>query len=116
MPNQLCKELLVLGLFIASGLPLRADVPLVKDGKPVAEIVVSDAASPSVKAAAAELQRHLEAMSGAKLPIVGEVSPTVANQLYVGGSEATKKLGVTVDDIKDDGFRSTIPRSRSASS
>ena len=102
---KLNKVIAAIGISIASCLPLRADVPLVKDGKPVAEIVVSDAASPSVKAAAAELQHHLEAMSGARLPIVHEASPTVANQLYVGGSEATKKLGVTVDDIKDDGFK-----------
>ncbi|MEI8309196.1 MAG: DUF4838 domain-containing protein [Verrucomicrobiota bacterium] len=95
--------LLLLAALALSG--CKKSVDLVKDGKPVAEIVVSDAATPSVRTAAAELQRHLEAMSGAKLPIVHAASPNVANQLYVGESEATKKLGVTVDDIKDDGFK-----------
>jgi len=36
----------------------------------LAEIVLATDASPSVKKAANELQKHLEAMSGARLPIV----------------------------------------------
>jgi hypothetical protein len=82
-----------------------AAVDLVKDGKPVAEIVLSDTAAPSVKTAALELQRHLESMSGAKLPIVHQVSSGVKNQVYVGDSEAVSKFAVSLDDIKYDGFK-----------
>jgi hypothetical protein len=99
------NKLAALGLVIASCLPLRADVPLVADGKPVAEIVLSPGASPSVKTAANELQCHLEAMSGAKLPIVGAASANVKSQVYVGESDATRKLGVSLDDVKDDGYK-----------
>ena len=80
-------------------------VDLVKEGKPVAEIVLSVTATPSVKVAAKELQRHLEAMSGAKLAIVSEASTNVENHVYVGESDATRKLGVYLDDVKDDGFK-----------
>jgi len=93
------------GILIALCQPVWADVALVADGKPVSEIVLSDEATPSVKIAAEELQRHLKSMSGAELPIVSEASPGVANQVYVGESDATRKLGMSLDDVKDDGFK-----------
>jgi hypothetical protein len=80
-------------------------VELVKDGKPVAEIVVAESAEPSVKTAAEEIQGILEKMSGAKLPIVNKVSADVKNQVYVGESDYTRKLGVKLDDVKYDGFK-----------
>ena len=93
-------------VFAAVGLSCWAGaVDLVKEGKPVAEIVLSVTATPSVKVAAKELQRHLEAMSGAKLSIVSEASTNVENHVYVGESDATRKLGVSLDDVKDDGFK-----------
>jgi hypothetical protein len=82
-----------------------AAVDLARDGKPVAEIVVPENPAPSVKTAASELQRHLESMSGAKLAIVTNVSSDVKNQVYVGESDYTRKIGVTIDDIKYDGFK-----------
>lgn len=98
----------VLSLLIGSFLlcpTLFAEVTLVKDGKPNSEIVLSKEATASVRTAAAELQRHLEAMSGARLPIVHEPSSGVENQVYVGESEGTRKLGITLDGVKDDGFK-----------
>lgn len=80
-------------------------VDLVNDGKPVAEIVLSEAATPSVKTAAIELQRNLAAMSGVKLSIVSQASTNVANQVYVGESDATRKMGFSLDDVKYDGFK-----------
>jgi hypothetical protein len=79
-------------------------VELIKDGKPVAEIVIAESAEPSVKTAADELQDKLEKMSGAKLAIVSTVSPDVKNQVYVGESDYTRRLGVKLDDVKYDGF------------
>ena len=93
----------IITLFSLSG--LASGVELVKDGKPVAEIVLSESASPSVKAAGSELQRHIEKISGAKLPIVDKVSPTVPNQVYIGESDYTRELGISLDDVKLDGFK-----------
>jgi hypothetical protein len=84
---------------------IYADVELVKDGKPVAEIVLSENAISSVKLAAEDLQKHLELISGAKLPIVMKPSDSVKNHVYVGESEYTKKLGISVDDLKPEGFK-----------
>ncbi|MCX6963608.1 MAG: DUF4838 domain-containing protein [Verrucomicrobia bacterium] len=80
-------------------------VDLVKNGQAVAEIVLPVNASPSVKTAGEEIQRHLESMSGAKLNIVTAPTAGVENQIFVGQSEETKKLGISVDDIKYDGFK-----------
>jgi hypothetical protein len=80
-------------------------VDLVRNGQPVAEIVTAENPTPSVRTAAEELQRHVEAMSGAKLPIVSKDSADVANHVYIGQSDATRKLGVRLDDVKHDGFK-----------
>lgn len=53
---------------------LCAALPLAKEGKPVSEIVLPGNADPTLKIAAEELQRWIEAISGAKLPIVNAVS------------------------------------------
>jgi hypothetical protein len=82
-----------------------AEVPLVVEGKPVTEIVLAQDATPSVRTAARELQRHLRAMSGAELPIVHAASPGVKNQVYLGESDATRKLGFSLEGLKHDGFK-----------
>jgi hypothetical protein len=80
-------------------------VELVKDGASVSEIVIAEKAMPWIKTAAEELQTQIKKMSGAELPIVNKVSPSVKNQIYVGESEYTGKLGFTLVDVKYDGFK-----------
>ncbi len=99
------EKLTTIATFLTTALPLGAAVPLVTGGKPVAEIVLAADACPSAKTAANELQRHLEAVSGGKLPIVTEASSAVANQVSMGESEATRKQGFTLDDVKYDAFK-----------
>ncbi|MEI6422624.1 MAG: DUF4838 domain-containing protein [Lentisphaerota bacterium] len=81
------------------------EVELVKDGKAVSDIVVDKDALSSVKFAADDLQKHMELISGAKVEIVNTPSEKVKNHIYVGPSDYTKKLGVTVDDLKVEGFK-----------
>ena len=99
------KTALLFSLLLVTSLGLHADVSLVTNGKPVAEIVVAEDASPSVRTAANELQRHLEAMSGAKLPLVHLPTKDVANQVFVGKNAVPKELGFSLDGVKADGFR-----------
>ena len=80
-------------------------VEIVKDGKAVSEIVLPLDACPSVQTAGSEIQRSIESMSGAKLPIVNVASPDVPNQIFVGESEATGKLGFELGNLKYDGFK-----------
>ncbi len=93
----------LISLFCLSN--LFAGIDLVKDGKATAEIVMSKSAGPAVKTAANELQRHLEKISGAKLPIVNKASSNVENHVYVGESDFTRKFGFKLDDVKHDGFK-----------
>ena len=37
--------------------------------------------------------------------MLARTPPTSANHVYVGESEATRKLGVRLDDVKHDGFK-----------
>jgi len=49
-----------------------ADVTLVRDGQPVATVVVPDECSAQVKSAAAALVSHIAQSTGATLPVVAE--------------------------------------------
>ncbi|HOG51472.1 MAG TPA: hypothetical protein PKY10_12855, partial [Lentisphaeria bacterium] len=50
-------------------LSAQAAFPLAKNGQPAARIVIAADAHPAVAYAAEELQRWVEAISGARLPI-----------------------------------------------
>jgi len=80
-------------------------VTLVEDGKLKAEIVLAADASPSVRTAASEFQRHLEKISGAQLPIVNAPTEGVAGQVFVGESEFTMAKGFSLEGVKWDGFK-----------
>ena len=95
----------LLSMGLTMGFSAFAGVELVRDGKPAADIVAPKNVHVSVKTAAQELQRHLEKISGAKLPVVEAPSDQFANHVYLGESEYTKKLGVSLDDVKHDGFK-----------
>ena len=95
-----------IALIAVLGFAVRAGaVTLVEDGKPKSEIVLAADASPSVRTAASELQRHLENISGAKLPIVASPTEGVPAQVFVGESEFTKAKGFSLEGVKWDGFK-----------
>ncbi len=74
-----------------------ADLTLVQEGKPNAVIVVAASESNAVLAAS-EIQKYVEKMSGATLPIVneGEAVPDAPVTLWVGHTAAARKLGVAI--------------------
>lgn len=80
-------------------------VEIVKGGASAADIVISKDALPQVVTAAKVLQENIFKISGAKLEIKNEEDATTANYIYIGPSEFTEKLGIKIDDIKDDGFK-----------
>ena len=53
-----------------AALPCLADVTLVHEGKPTAQIVLPAGAADKVALAAKELNLHVQLMSGATLPVV----------------------------------------------
>ncbi|MBI4026442.1 MAG: DUF4838 domain-containing protein [Verrucomicrobia bacterium] len=77
---------------------------IVENGQPRAAIVVA-ADEPKAANAAAEIQKYVEKMSGAKLPIVKEGDPVKAPiSILVGHTTAAQKLGVKIPS----GFNPTI--------
>ncbi len=85
---------------------LKASPFIVENGKPNAEIVISeDDQRPRMAALAAlELQYYVQEISNARLPIVTQTGDMPV-KIYVGRSEHTDRLGVTADDLKYGAFR-----------
>ncbi len=88
----------ILTAFSLTGNAALADFELVRDGKSDCVIVLPDNAVPAEKTAAAELQKYIGQMSGAKIKIV---SPTEAAQtqrkILIGQSDEIKKLIPDID-------------------
>ena len=64
---------------------------------PGSVIVVADKASPVAEYAAAELSRHLELVSGVKLPVVLESEAAAPVRIYVGATAAAARAGLGQD-------------------
>ncbi len=79
---------------------------LVRDGRPVAVIVLPDKPLPCVKAAADELVHHVRKASGAVLEVVPEKqAPKTGAALFLGATEAAHAAGLEVPDITPNAFR-----------
>lgn len=97
----------ILSALIALSLVCTAygDFDVIKDGKGLADIVISDKATRSAKLAAEELQANLFKMSGAKLPIVNTPGKGFKAHIYVGRSAETDKLKITDEGLKHGAFK-----------
>ena len=98
--------LLVLGsLAWFSAGSVRGEAYFVKDGKPGADIVISDKPPRMVKLAAKELQTYIEKISGAKLAITNAPGADVPTHIYVGRSAGTDRLKITDEGLKQGAFK-----------
>jgi hypothetical protein len=96
-------------LVVLVTLPLAAreqPIVLADGGGSTYSICISREASPSERHAADELQRFLEQISGARLPIVTDATPVSGDAVLVGKSDALDRLGVTLpfEDLGPEGF------------
>ena len=98
----LSLALILAGIF--STITVEAANYLFKNGRSAYSIVLSSGASSTERTAAEELQTYVQAVSGARLPIItAPVSKGPA--IYVGYQQATAALsGVTAPDAHDEGF------------
>jgi hypothetical protein len=97
--------LFLMSLLFCSG--VNAAVTIVKDGQPQAIIVTAEKPSASATRAAAELQKFVELMSGAKLPIQTDATPPAGPVLLVGRSKLTTGVDIpsgTDRDFTREGF------------
>ena len=74
----------------------KEPLTLAKQGKSTYSICISETASPSEKHAADELQRFLEEMSGARLPIVTDAEKVEGDLVLVGNSKLVEQLASTI--------------------
>jgi hypothetical protein len=74
-----------------------ADQVLAEGGKSAYQIVVADDASPSTKHGAEELQKFLEEMTGAKLPIVSDKQPAGPKEIILGDNAHFRALKTDID-------------------
>ncbi|MBI4890566.1 MAG: DUF4838 domain-containing protein [Acidobacteria bacterium] len=81
-------------------------ITIVENGKSAYTIVTASKPTPSEQRAAQELQRFLEEMSGARLPIVPDTKSVPGPKLLVGDSAAVKRLGVALPlaELGPEGF------------
>ncbi|MCU0979547.1 MAG: DUF4838 domain-containing protein, partial [Pirellulaceae bacterium] len=90
--------LLIAGLCLVPLATARAeDLVLADGGQSAYRIVVADAASPSTRHGAEELQMFLQQISGAKLPIVSDREPLGAAEVILGDNAHLRQLGVQID-------------------
>ncbi len=80
-----------------------ADLTLVRDGAPAAQIVIPAEAPEFVTLAAGELNLYLQKMSGAELPIVTEPADGVA-QVVLGVPDDAWATGAELSTLTFDGF------------
>ncbi|HPN84807.1 MAG TPA: DUF4838 domain-containing protein, partial [Victivallales bacterium] len=93
-------------LSVLSLASFAAEQFIVKDGKPNAQIVISPENRPRMTTLAAlELQKWIEEMSGARLPIVTKPDSRQAVKIYVGKSSYTDKMGIKDEGLKNGAFK-----------
>jgi hypothetical protein len=79
---------------------------LVKQGKSTYSILISEAAPLAEQRAAGELQRFIEEMTGARLPIITDAEEPDGDLVLVGDSNQVRKLGLNIpfDTLGAEGF------------
>jgi hypothetical protein len=90
----------------SSAADTQKPVVLVEGGKSTYGICISGSASPSEKRGATEMQKFVEEMSGARLPIVTDAANPEGNLVLVGSSNWLEKLKIVVpfETLGDEGF------------
>lgn len=97
-------KFLFLGLLFLQSPFILAQVTLVQDGLPRAEIIIAEKPPRSVRVAAQELQDHIFQMSGARLPIRTRPAGGLA-RIYVGESVGTRELKLSAQGLQHGAFR-----------
>lgn len=100
--------LVSVGILLVTG-AYAQPLTLAAGGKSAYVIYRDAAAPPSVQLAAQELQRVIKLSTGAELPIVDAPADKM---ICLGDNAASQKLGLSVKDLKDDGFL-IVTRNRS---
>lgn len=96
------KNFLILLLVYAVNFAQSSTINLVSNNKTDYKIVLSSFASPWDSLAAAELQKYIEEISGARITIVDDSSPVHSNEIIIGKNKHSQHINTS--GINDDGF------------
>ena len=88
---------------LCAALPSLADMTLVSEGKPVAQIVLPADADGAVALAAEELNLHLRLMSGAELPVV-QTPRAGTSTVFLGPPDGAWATAANLASLAFDGF------------
>jgi len=105
MLHRILNVAVLLGMFSAISTS-GSDLKLVQNGKSRYQIVVASDAIPSERYAAEELQRYVEKITGARIPIVADAAKASKTEILLGANARTRKLGLGKDmaDLGEDGY------------
>ncbi|MBM4082360.1 MAG: hypothetical protein FJ278_21830, partial [Planctomycetes bacterium] len=99
------RLMLIVSVWIATGAAGWAkNVTLVRDGQPMATIVVSQTASEQVRGAAKTLADYVEQASGAKLALVADDAVPKGTVIAVGKTKLAAGEEILPKGLDDDGF------------
>lgn len=105
MLHRISNVAVLLGMFSAISTS-GSDFKLVQNGKSRYQIVVASDAIPSERYAAEELQRYVEKITAAKIPIVADAAKASKTEILLGANARTRKLGLgkNMADLGEDGY------------
>lgn len=93
--------------------PTDKMLALVRDGQPVATIVVPHKATYWTQEAARWFQQYVQRATGAKLPIVDEkTGPTTGVVISIGHTQLARQDNITVTDVRWDGCKLVVQGDR----
>lgn len=95
--------------------PVLGELPVVRNGRPLAVILVGDDAGPVAYGAAEELARAIEKATGARLSVIPEdefINPPshadyptdLATKILIGDGNHVRALGIDVSKLPTEGF------------
>jgi len=97
-------------ILIAMAVLAQQGVEIVRDGEPLATIVLADEAPAQVAEAAEMLASYVEQSSGALLPVANE-APADAVSIHIGHTARAEAAGINQSDLDGDGFDIVFPDS-----
>jgi len=82
----------------------KAQLAVTQDGRAAAAIVIRKGYTALQAVPAKELQKYIEKLAGARLPILEDDTGYSGNMILVGESRYTRELGITMDKMPGDSY------------
>ena len=95
-----CVAVMVVGFALGASAQNEQALTLVRNGTPAATILLAKEPTRAAQFAAFELQRHIQLISGATLPIMREPQSPQGIRILVGEGDATRALGLKNSDFR----------------